>query len=113
MLKTEALLKTHLDPSNPCKQCFNLRRNIGQVNPKIIYFHNLKKNLDQSIQNNILFSFGNISTACKASLLCNKHYWVLQTPSDPIWWTCVKQILCITNCFWYSRLIRYRKVYLH
>ena len=35
-------------------QCFLFSRSIGQVTPKIIYFHYLKKPfLDQSIQKNI------------------------------------------------------------
>ena len=35
-----------------CDQCFLLSRNIGKVNPTIIYFHYVKKYfLNQSIQN--------------------------------------------------------------
>ena len=41
----------HTDSVCRSLQCFVFSRNIGQVTPKIIYFHDLKKSyLDQSIQ---------------------------------------------------------------
>ena len=45
------------------EQCFLFSRIIGQLTPKNIYFHYLKKCfLDQSIQKNILFNFDKGST---------------------------------------------------
>ena len=45
------------------RQCFFFSRNIGQVTPKIIYFHYLIKYFpDQSIPKNILFNFEKRST---------------------------------------------------
>ena len=44
-------------------QCFLFSRDIGQLTPKIIYFHYLKKSfLNQSIQKNVLFNFEKGST---------------------------------------------------
>ena len=50
-----------------CSQCFLFSRIIGQVTPKIYYFHNLYKYfLDQSIPKNISFYFEKGSTACSS-----------------------------------------------
>ena len=44
-------------------QCFFFSRNIGDVTPKIIYFHYLKNHfLDQSTPKNSLLKFENKST---------------------------------------------------